>query len=217
MTDNTKLIAWLNAVISDARSAIVEISAQTPVEVVKKLSIPWLSQNDPRSTTDDYSNSDCGPACVAMILRARAQNVTIDDVSKATDLPQGYKYTTASNLIHAAAAFGLTLVHQFGAAADSIGPLTLDKIKNEIDAGRPVIVLVHYGSLPLRFDQVFKGGHFVLAVGYAVDSGDILYHDPYWLDSAGQYVRISGASFAKAQADCSIDGNRSFQGLTVTP
>jgi hypothetical protein len=69
--------------------------------------------------------------------------------------------------------------------------------------------------LPLRSDKNFKAGHFVLVVGYAMDSGDLLYHDPYWLDSAGAYVRITANDFAQAQADCKIDGNRGFQGLTV--
>ena len=54
------------------------------------LAVPWIGQNVRDVATDDYSSSDCGPACVAMWLTYRGKTPTVDDVSKATGLSAGF-------------------------------------------------------------------------------------------------------------------------------
>jgi hypothetical protein len=56
--------------------------------------------------------------------------------------------------------------------------LTPDMIRQQIDAGRPVIALILYAYLTKRQRTVFGGGHFVVVVGYD-DDGYIL-NDPGW-------------------------------------
>lgn len=199
----TSLKVWLNEMLSAGRTAanlIDDLIAQQQPPAPRPVVVPWLSQLGPDAA---YSNSDCGPACVAMWLRSRNQSVTVDQISKSTGLPTGYRYTTPGNLITAGHAFGLELARVLG--------LTVDRLKQEIDAGRPVLCLVHYASLFKRYDQNFKAGHWVLVIGYTDQS--IIYHDPYWPDTAGASIAIPIAQFETALHDCKIDGNTPDQGL----
>lgn len=173
---------------------------------VRIIDIPWASQLGKDAA---YSNSDCGPACVTMWLRWLGKAVTVDQVSKATGLPQGYKYTMPANLMLAAKAHGLNIGRAFN--------ITLASLRAAIDAGAPAIVLVHYASLPesKRFDPKFTSGHWVLVVGHTIDAGDVIYHDPYWPDTRGQMVRVTAAEFERAMRDCGIDGNTPNQALML--
>ena len=89
--------------------------------------------------------------------------------------------------------------------------VTLDLIKHEIDNSRPLIALVHYGSLAMKFDQKYQKGHWVCIVGY--NANEIVYHDPYWPDQRGAYVHLDQALFVKAMGDCALDGNTPNQAL----
>lgn len=171
----------------------------------KLLAVPWMSQLGPDAA---YSNSDCGPACVAMLLRSLGKSPTVDQVSASTGLPRGYKYTKPANLIAAAAAYGVNLERRLN--------MTIEALRESIERGKPVIVLVHYPSLPdkVRFDPKFNAGHWVLVVG-VVDDGGVLYHDPYWPDTRGQAVRVSRADFERVMWDCSLDGNTPDQALVL--
>jgi hypothetical protein len=169
---------------------------------VNKLDVPWIGQNT-ALTTDDWSNSDCGPAVIAMWLNFVGRVVTVDQVSAATGLARGYKYTLPAVLIKAAAAYGLNL--------ERVINITPEAIKVEIDRRVPCIALVHYASLPLRNDPNFTAGHWLLIVGY--DDQGVYYHDPYWPDSKGSFLQLTWAQLAKAMQDCTIDGNTPNQGL----
>ena len=168
------------------------------------LDVPWASQLGPDAA---YSNSDCGPACVAMWLRWIGRAVNVDQVSQATGLPKGYKYTVPANLMAAAKTFGLML--------ERVLNVSVDDLCRAIDSGAPTIALVHYPSLPaeVRYDHKFNSGHWVLVVGYTRD--DVIYHDPYWPDSRGQRVRIARADFERAMRECTLDGNSPNQALRV--
>src|SRR3989304_1750141 len=94
--------------------------APAPASNIKMLDVPWLPQNGLQVMTDDYSNSDCGTACLGMALRSRGKMVTVDEVSKETGLPAGFKYTVPADLIKAAAKFDLPLGRFVGGAPDAI-------------------------------------------------------------------------------------------------
>ncbi len=179
--------------------APIDLAEQSRV----RLDVPWLGQNV--GNEDDWSNSDCGPAGVTMWLRYRHVEVTINRVSQATGLARGYRYTIPSHLIQAAQMFGLSLKRVVG--------LNVDLIRAQIDQQQPVIVLVHYGSLPKRSDPNFSAGHFILVTGY--DNENIIYHDSYWKDDRGRHVVISIQDFLRAMADCVRDGNTANQGLVI--
>jgi uncharacterized protein YvpB len=175
------------------------------IPAIKALPIPWASQ---LGTDASYSNSDCGPTCATMWLRWLGKAVTVDQVSIATGLPRGYKYTLPANLMMAAKTFGLNLTRTLN--------VSIDALCASIDQGAPGLVLVHYASLPTRFDPKFYAGHWVLFVGYTLDGKDVLYHDPYWPDTRGQQMRVSRLDFERAMRECSIDGNTPNQALLLS-
>lgn len=180
----------------------------TPVEPPDNLhlvTVPWVGMNTAR-TDDDFSTSDCGAAVVCMWLRYRGVNVSVDDVSRATGKPPGYKYTVFADLDRAANLYGLDLAHQYG----TLTPLL---IKSEIDQSRPVIALVHYPSLPERSDPTYTFSHWILLMGY--DEDTFFYHDPYWKsENDGADIPITLKQLLNALHNVSLNGNQSMQGAT---
>lgn len=72
---------------------------------------------------------------------------------------------------------------------------TLARIKQEIDAGRPVVVAVNAGALH-NPHYSYKGGHFVLVVGY--DSANMIVNDPG--TRYGSHWAYSNSVFTTAMA-----------------
>jgi hypothetical protein len=179
----------------------------TPPEADVLLNVPWVGQNTP-ANTDDYSNSDCGPAAVCMWLRSRGVTVSVDDVSRATGKPAGYTYTVFADLDRAANRYGLDLRHMFGT-------VTLAGIREQIDAGRPAILLVHYQSLPEKWDLGYNASHWILVVGYSTDG--FLYHDSYWpTEAGGKYIPITDEQLNAALTNVTKNGNKAYQGAYET-
>lgn len=85
------------------------------------LDYPWLGQNLATRSDEDYSNNDCGPACLAMWLTGNRRPTTIDEVSKATGLKPGYANTKPADLMLAGGKLGLQIVRALG--------VTLPRIK----------------------------------------------------------------------------------------
>ena len=179
----------------------IEAVLRAAGETRRVLTFPWLGQNTP-ATTDDLSGNDCGPAALAMWLNGLGETLTVDDVSRAAGKGQGYTSTAYWDLTKAARQYRVTLSRK--------ASLTPALLRAEIDRGTPVIVLVHYGSLPQRA-TAFTGGHWVLVVGY--DDRHLIYHDPLFVDSRGANISCTDADFARAMADCALDGNTPNQGL----
>ncbi len=199
-------LAALDAATSAVQHAILVMAGMggNGAPNMKRIDVPWIGQNTNRPD-DDWSNSDCGPTCVAMWLRSRGEAANVDDVSRATGLAKGYLYTLPAHLITAAGHYGLRL--------QRVVHFKISDIKSQIDGGMPVLALVHYASLEKRFSERFKAGHWILVIGYT-DNGMMLYHDPYWPDeSGGREIVISEAALARAMQDCAKDGNTPEQGL----
>jgi hypothetical protein len=72
---------------------------------------------------------------------------------------------------------------------------TLQRIRQEIDAGRPVVVAVRAGALPNR-GYSYTRGHFVLVVGY--ENGSMVCHDPG--TTRGAFKRYSNGNFTTAMS-----------------
>jgi hypothetical protein len=132
-------------------------------------------------------------------------DLSVDQVSIATGLPRNFQSATVPDLQKAATAFGFTLKHQ-------LNTITVDLIKSEIDAGYPVLALVHYPSLPVRWDQSYQKGHYIVINGYAEGFS---YLDPYWPTADNQPLPISESQLMQAMFDAYLDGNVSYQGATI--
>jgi hypothetical protein len=196
---------YINAATAQLQHAVSTLRGmEGSITPPNHLMVPWVGQNVKDCNTDDFSNSDCGPASLAMWLAYLNRHATVDEVSLATGQPKGFTYTLPAHLITAAAKFDLKLVRAFN--------LTFPQIVTQIDNANPLIVLVHYASLPKRYDQNFKAGHWMIVTGY--DAPDtVIYNDPLWQDVSGEGIRLSWQEFDKALSDCTLDGNTPRQGL----
>ncbi|RMF82220.1 MAG: hypothetical protein D6737_02735 [Chloroflexi bacterium] len=178
------------------------------------LDVPYYSQE---ASTAVYSPNDCGPACVRMLIgwdRLRKgqedpADLTIDDVTRAAGI--GRSTSNTRQLRAVAQKYNLTLNYTDRAA----NSMSIETIKREIDAGRPVLCLINYKYLTKRQSD-FDGGHFVLAVGY--NDQEIILNDPLWSGSRmaeGKGFRVPQREFQ----DAITKGGKWFsvpQGLLVT-
>ena len=156
-----------------------------------KILVPYYSQED--DDADSYAN-DCGPTCVKTMLSwaSLALNVGIDRISRDIGIaPRGKdSFASMAQLMVVAAKYGLRLRHQHS--------VTLQEIVDELDAGRPLITRVHYGSFPKR-QSAYNGAHFVVNTGYA--DSYLLVHDPDWWGERryeGEYLHIPVDAFQTA-------------------
>lgn len=118
--------------------------------------------------------TDCGPASVAMLLSlyGRLNGLTIDALANETGLRFNDSGLMPDALVKLAAAHGLTLRNHIGTS--------LDAIRAEIDAGRPVIALIAYRFIGNRLDQADNNpandGHYFVVTGY--DDTHFVVNDP---------------------------------------
>ena len=144
----------------------------------KILNVPYKSQNDPDA---NLKHTDCGSCCVAMILNGIGQPVTTNAVTAAAN-QQGDNGLMQSQVVSAAAAFGLSMAWQQG--------FSLDNLKHFVDSGQPPIALVKYAYLPDRVDQASTGGHYVNVVGYDDSTQCVFINDPdYYPGTNGGYQK----------------------------
>ena len=152
----------------------------------------------------DYVNSDCGPACVAMLLGFRGITVTVDEISVACGMGPNKKYTTAADLVNVSKKLGLELV--------AVSGWTLEQFAKQA----PCIVLIHYADLKDRQDQNYTNGHWVVLLG--VVGNDAVFHDPDYKAprrDEGRECRVDVITFALAMRNCTMDGNRAGTGLVM--
>lgn len=155
-----------------------------PTPPLSSLPIPFLSQWGPHA---DHAPGDCGPTCLTMAIHYLTdKQPTINQVSVAAGLRRGAKHSDFNQISKAARRFDLSVEH--------IQPISLTRIKDDIQAGYPVITLVNYPALSTKDDpnqDKYRGAHFVLVVGFLPQA--IVFHDPDRLsgDSFGQFRQKS--------------------------
>ncbi len=136
------------------------------------LDVPYRSQWDDDA---NKSTTDCGPACLAMVLDYYGEHVSIDKLFSATGVQPG-RYVGFGQLQQVSRDYGVTFT--YGAN------FKLNDLKRWVDEGKPAIALVKYS----HWSQIkpgsstqdgFTGPHFVVVVGYGDDN--IYINDPnYW-------------------------------------
>jgi hypothetical protein len=177
------------------------------VEAMGHVGVPDLPKMRFRSQWDDDAylfKSDCGPACLAMLLEWRGVLISINDISLECGLSENKKYTVPADLIYSAKKHGLEL--------DAVRGWTLEQFA----ARCPAIVLVHYGTFMDRQDQKYTGGHWLLLLG--VYENQAIYHDPNWnapRRNEGAARSADIVRFALAMHDCVMDGNSAGLGLVI--
>jgi len=185
------------------------------------LVVPFYSQEDQDAKR---SGTDCGPTSLRMVIgwkRLASGQVdipapTVDDIwdglrdAHGNPIPPG-QFISMSQLRSISPQYNLTLIERLDA--------TTEVIQEEIDAGRPVIMLCHYGSYTGSMSP-FKGGHILVVVGYSPTH--IIVNDPLWwgtLRSGGDGRHILRREFEAAidSSNTKLDGNPGNVGLFVQP
>ena len=84
---------------------------------------------------------------------------------------------------------------------------TLDDLVAETQQGRPVILLVHYRSLPGHEDDEWFGDHYIVFLGLTRDGG-VIYHDAGLRGDLGAYRVMDQATLDRAWSKTWIGQNR---------
>ncbi len=177
------------------------------------LNVPYRTQIPTKPGADgSYGKGDCGPTVAVSILDTQKIPATIDEMGKRMGKPAGYTSTDLRELQKVMGEYDVDLGWSKFVKADK----TLDwsKVESFIAKGSPIIALVWYPSLPLRYDLQYSYGHYVLIVG--TSENQVVYHDPYWKGEAGAYLKASKAEFAKAWLATGIHSKTPAQGLYLT-
>lgn len=153
------------------------------------LNVPWRTQFDDSL----YAAANCGPATMGMILAAFGRDVATNDLRKIVIQLQGSAGyddgTYIENLGRIAerhGVLGLQLTNDNG----QYHHWTLEDIRYQLRAGRPVVPQVNYRSLPGHEDSEYYGDHYIAVIGF--DAADFLYLDSAMRGPEAGARRISG-------------------------
>jgi len=147
------------------------------------MSIPFHTQKD----GDRFQGSNCGPATLSMVLDAFGMQRGNAELRLLTHTYQGTvgarTGTALQHMAHVAADYGLEPRGLYqrpdgSYAKDGFARWTVEDIRDEVLAGRPVIPLVKFRLLPGHEDSPFRADHYVVI--YGVDGDSFLYHDPIY-------------------------------------
>ncbi len=169
-----------------------------------RLAVPFRTQKD----GSVYQGSNCGPASLGMVLDAfGVRGATNDDLRAAAHLYQGTLGrrggTALQHLATVAADHGLSPVGLYD--GEDFASWTVDDVRTELRAGRPVIALVKYRLLPGYEGSTVRYDHYIVLHGISGDG--FLYHDPAQgsaADGAGRW--IGARQLGNAMSSASIPG-----------
>lgn len=138
------------------------------------LAVPYVSQDDGTA----YASANCGPASVAMVLRALGVDASVTELRAAVNRIQGTtRYDTGTALETLASLLQTEELAPTGLlAGQRFVPWTPEAVVREIRSAHPVIAEVRFRLLPGHADARADADHYVVLVG--VDGDSILYHDP---------------------------------------
>lgn len=172
-----------------------------------KINVPFRSQWDADAR---LSKGDCGIVSAAMLCNWKGIDISPDDMLRKAKLPVGRMTYTFNEIITAARAAGLSLVHD--------GKADWTAILEQIKQGKPVIPLLRYGLLKANQDT-FAGAHFFVVVGWDEQAQEVIVHDPnFWPPRRedGMFRRVPLSEFEAAIGDALMEtGNRPHQSLFV--
>jgi len=141
------------------------------------LPVTFLGQHFSDDECPSGGSGSCGPASLSMCAAyTLGRTPTSQDIKNVWSFLGGdicgndMTGTSLTQLRNAARGWPFSLSH-----VSTVSISTLQTIRNEIDAGRPMVVHVVCSHLSNRpYD--WKGGHYVAAIGY--DTDNIICHDP---------------------------------------
>lgn len=150
--------------------------------------VPFRTQLDGLPT----SGSNCGPSTLGMAMSYFDEWWTTGGIRKDVNQFQGTWGVDAGTsweaMSYSARKRGFSIV----GAVDANGEYhrwNVDELVQQTRAGRPVILLTRYWSLPGHSSAGWYGDHYIVFVGLT-PGGDIVYHDAAFPDEAGGAYRM---------------------------
>jgi uncharacterized protein YvpB len=126
-----------------------------------------------------WAESNCGPTTLSMALGALGVNADQIALRRLANAQMGisspYNGTTWESLAYAAHVNGVKTEGLYN--GQHYRSWTIDDLKNELDQGHPVVLLVRYWSLPDHYGSAFAGDHYIVALGFD-QNGNLVYNDP---------------------------------------
>lgn len=145
-----------------------------------------------------WESSNCGPASIAMVLETFGQDVPNSVLRQGADQLLGWSNPSIGTRIQDLAG----VVQQRGLVVNgpySVGSLrhwSLDDVKSELSAGRPVVAEVYFALLPNHRYNPVPTDHYIVIVGYEGDN--FLFNDPADSKSPGYRQVMSSGQFLTA-------------------
>ena len=146
---------------------------------VARIAVPYRSQLD----RTPWAGANCGPTALGMGLEALGIKMSSTELRRQVLNAQGIWGNNVGTLMDAlakvASSNGARPIGLFD--GNRIAKWSLNDIREQISAGRPVIVQVRFRALPGRAGVRYYNDHYIILTGLSGDS--FLYNDP--LDSDG--------------------------------
>jgi hypothetical protein len=186
------LATWLEADALESSAAMnLRYAAVVPAERQEiafssfRLAVPFRTQKD----GSRFQGSNCGPATLGMVLEAFGMTQSNDDLRFETHTYQdtvGRRGGTAlQHMASVALDYGVAPLGLY-AGREEFAAWTIDDVRSELRAGRPVIPLVKYRLLPGYEGSTVRYDHYIVLHGISGDG--FVYHDP------AQESPVKGAS-----------------------
>jgi len=143
-----------------------------------RLRVPYRTQLD----GSDYESANCGPTTLGMALEAFGVNVAPPTLRNEVLLSEDFNPddVDAGSFIWALARVaqsqGVKTYGLYDGDGETLHRWTVDEVRANVRAGRPVIAQVVYRGLPGREDSGYYGDHYVVITGLMGD--DFIYNDP---------------------------------------
>jgi len=145
-----------------------------------------------------WASSNCGPASIAMVLETFGQDVPTSVLRKGADQLLGMSDpstgTRIQDLAQVVKERGLSVSGPY--SGGKLRAWSLDDVRTELRAGRPVVAEVYFPLLPNHRNNPVPTDHYIVIVGY--DGDDFLFNDPADSAAPGYQQRMSSRQFMKA-------------------
>lgn len=145
-----------------------------------------------------FQGANCGVASLSMILLGHGIDVPVvnlraqaNDIQPPASIDDGLHWDTISAV---AKSYGLATRGVY--ANGTYHVWTPNEIRQELLAGKPVITLVHYRSLPANHASRAAADHYIVLTGF--EGGDFFYNDPLPYGGSGVTSRIGESQLLQA-------------------
>lgn len=159
--------------------------------------MPFRSQLDGSAA----AGSNCGPATLGMLMSYFGEWWTTAGIRRSVNEYQGTWDPDAGStweaIAYAARKRGFQVLGLYNADG-SYRRWTIDELVEQTKAGRPVMLLTRYWSLPGHGDSAWWGDHYIAFLGLT-PTGDVVYHDAAFPDEeSGAYRLMSQERLIRA-------------------